>query len=775
MNAEFGGILGGQVNLQSQLDRLRSPASTRKVNKMIDANTSIVKGAGSPVKSKTDYQQVMKVRQSNVELKRLDNSISSLSDSLNEVTGVSNSFTQARDDLLAIKSIVEDALNGSLGSIEQQEAKQAEFDDLIADLDDVAKNATIGGKEVFDGNFNVTIPTGDDEGVSLDLTYNPDVVYDLAAVDKFTQTRGNDYDHFGEEIVSDSNYVVVGARDAKTFNNSGSQVDGLSSDEKELAMDDGAIQILDKSTGETFRLEVTEAAKRAGLDPKDFRNSQFGDSIAIEGNKLIVGASRIYGKDADNFNETDTEGGAFIINLDEVYNPGGDSTKNAKIKNGESLFLENSNVDGESFFGKDVELKDGKAYVSTFNGTGSTISIFDANSGSLLDEIEAPADSISFGYEMTITDDQLFVSGYTDDGTVEGTEVGAVYVYDLNNISAAPQEIRSPLEAQGYQFGNTLAAYDNMVAIGEHKAGQGATITSSGAVHLYDTDTGNFIKSLTPTSTTLDSGDEFGSKISMNDKFIAVSASGDDDKGQDAGAVYIFDKVTGIELAKITNNQTKGFAESIELDGDQVYIGAIKDSEGKTESGAVFQYDLSGLKVPEAPTETTAQPTINISTEDLAATDLTSISNGNTEEAEAILAQVDGLLAGLDAFEGTVSTASNKLESKITTLSSQKEILREQNAIANQELAEAEAAAKKVKFKANPNSSSNKKSSEDLSNSLTTIDEAYKYIDANMSEASATKLKTYLNTFIFSEPETAFETHSGVSPSLTSDLLAGIG
>lgn len=742
MNAEFSGILGGQVNLQSQLERLRSPASTRKINKMIDSNTSIVKGADSPIKVKTDYQQVMKVRQSDVELKRLNNNINSLADSLNEVAGVSNSFTQAREDLLAIKNIVKSAHDGTLGTTEQQEAKQAELNALITDLDDVTKNTTINGKKVFDGNFNVTIPTGDDEGVSLALIYNPDVVYDLTAVKKIQHTLNNtegNFDRFGEEIAISDQYLVVGAEDTNRYSN-----DDVS---EETSNKDGAIHIYDKKTGVETRLTLQ------GLGVTDWKNMQFGSSVAIDGNLMVVGASRIDGVN------NDRNGRAFLFDL----------TSKTLINE-----LKNNNISGEAHFGKDVAIKDGKAYVSTFNGNGSTISIFDANNGDLIDEIESPADSISFGYEMEMTDNKLIVSGYIDNGSVKGTEVGALYVYDKNDLNAAPKVLRSQLEAQGYQFGNTVAAYVDVIAVGEHKAGQGANITSSGAVHLFD-DSGKFIRSLTPTSTTLDSGDEFGSEIAINDNFIAITAAGDDDTGQDTGAVYIFDKVTGIELAKITNNQTKGFAESIELDGDQVYIGAIKDSEGKTESGAVFQYDLSGLKVPEAPTETTAQPTINISTEDLAATDLTSISNGNTEEAEAILAQVDGLLAGLDAFEGTVSTASNKLESKITTLSSQKEILREQNAIANQELAEAEAAAKKVKFKANPNSSSNKKSSEDLSNSLTTIDEAYKYIDANMSEASATKLKTYLNTFIFSEPETAFETHSGVSPSLTSDLLAGIG
>ncbi|NQY78900.1 MAG: hypothetical protein HRT47_01155 [Candidatus Caenarcaniphilales bacterium] len=108
------------------------------------------------------------------------------------------------------------------------------------------------------------------------------------------------------------------------------------------------------------------------------------------------------------------------------------------------------------------------------------------------------------------------------------------------------------------------------------------------------------------------------------------------------------------------------------------------------------------------------------------------------------------------------------------SISSQQEILIEQNALINKELAEAEAASKEAMFKENPNNSENKKNSSDLTDSLSTIEDAYKYIDTNMTQSAATKLKTYLNTFIFNKPEDAFDTLKIVSPSTTADLLTGI-
>ena len=138
-STEFSGILSGQANLQSQLDKIRTPAAARKINKIIDNNTNIVKGAGTPIKSEVDYQEVMKVRESDVQLKRLGNSINSLSDSLNEVTNVSNSFGEARENLLQIKEIVGDALNNNLGNFAEKEAQQAKLIDLVQDLGGIAK------------------------------------------------------------------------------------------------------------------------------------------------------------------------------------------------------------------------------------------------------------------------------------------------------------------------------------------------------------------------------------------------------------------------------------------------------------------------------------------------------------------------------------------------------------------------------------------------------------------------------------------------------------
>ena len=787
MNTEFNSILGSKTRLSNQLNRLRSPTNTRAISRIRQENTT---ARGTPIKVKVDYQKVIRTRDSNNKLRKINNSIESLTDSFNEVSTVSNSFTQAKADLLAIKEIVEDTLNGNVETIEEQVAKQKDLNALVADLDGLSETATIGGRSVFNGNFNVSIPTGINEGVEISLTSNPDVVYDLTYEKKYNSSFEGFFDEFGEEVVSNSDYLVIGARNTSIFGSDGvynpnSNNDNYLQYNKDNV--DGSVEIYDKNSDKKVRLTSHNLRYALGLGffqvQNEFANIQLGDSLAIEGNMLIIGASRIDGKDV-NANQNDKEGKVLAIDLTKVNF---DATNNFSLfQSGALKDLTNPNVSGEDHFGKAVAIDDGLIYASTYNGNSdSTISIFDT-SGNLVNEIEAPTNTISFGYELSITDDKVIVSGYLENGNNGNTEVGALFVYDKSDLSLSPTVITSPLEDQGFQFGNSLdaAAYGNTIVVGEHRSGQGANVMLAGAVHLFNAKTGEYQKSLEPTSTMLSSGDQFGSAIAINDKFVAVAASGDDDAGDNAGAVYIFDRESGIELAKINNTGSEGFGTSIELEGDKIYIGSIRDSIigdiGNysdvliEEAGAVYEYDLSSLEleVPEDSSEpNTVNPNINISASDLASANLNSIASGNIELAEATLAQVEGLLQGLETYENDLMSAQSKLEIKINVLTSEKETTIEINQLINDELKAAEQAQNSLGFK--DNQFSREEETTSRQSSILTISQLYANIDANLDDKTATQLKTYINTFVYAQPATANKTSSNVLPDTVNDLLIG--
>ena len=161
--------------------------------------------------------------------------------------------------------------------------------------------------------LTLSIPTGEDMVVDLDLTFNPDVVYDLEATDELQHKIDGSYDGFGNAIVSNEDYVVVAASNALTYwtNEDYSSKEAFFESNKNF--NDGAIQIYDKSSGNVTRVAIGNIASELGYSYSEghelFSNSQFGSSLAIEGDKLVVGAARLDSRGANL--ENDTKGSAF--------------------------------------------------------------------------------------------------------------------------------------------------------------------------------------------------------------------------------------------------------------------------------------------------------------------------------------------------------------------------------------------------------------------------------------------------------------------------------
>lgn len=102
--------------------------------------------------------------------------------------------------------------------------------------------------------------------------------------------------------------------------------------------------------------------------------------------------------------------------------------------------------------------------------------------------------------------------------------------------------------------------------------------------------------------------DRFGRAISIDGHYLAIGAARDDDRGKDAGAVYLFKReVKGVwtQVAKIVapdGQPGDQFGHRIALDGDRIVIGAYKNKVNGIESGSVyvFKSQMPGYWVQEA-------------------------------------------------------------------------------------------------------------------------------------------------------------------------------
>ena len=88
-------------------------------------------------------------------------------------------------------------------------------------------------------------------------------------------------------------------------------------------------------------------------------------------------------------------------------------------------------------------------------------------------------------------------------------------------------------------------------------------------------------------------GDEFGYSVAMDGDTAVIGAYRDDDNGSDSGAAYVFTKNSGVwvQEAKLTpSDGAPGdeFGHSVAVRGDTIVIGAHKDDQGADSSGTVY-------------------------------------------------------------------------------------------------------------------------------------------------------------------------------------------
>jgi hypothetical protein len=182
------------------------------------------------------------------------------------------------------------------------------------------------------------------------------------------------------------------------------------------------------------------------------------------------------------------------------------------------------------------------------------------------------------------------------DMDVEGSKIlyaGRAHAYLLDIDLGEQRTFPGPL-SDG-QFGVRVAMDGNLVAVGNGSFdGGGGTLDASGAVDLFERDTGTFLRRLEPPLP--EAGDFFGASIDVSGDRVLVGAQGDDDVANACGAAYVFEASTGTLLHKLTpSNGDFGYAfgQGVAMDGDRAVIGAQgADFMGGSE-GAVYFFDVS--------------------------------------------------------------------------------------------------------------------------------------------------------------------------------------
>jgi hypothetical protein len=214
-------------------------------------------------------------------------------------------------------------------------------------------------------------------------------------------------------------------------------------------------------------------------------------------------------------------------------------------------------------------------------------------------EITTPSGHSNTGQSMCMTADKIFVGQ------------NPVYAYDLSDLSAAPTTISAPAsEVSAGGFGSDLACNSTHLFIGSQYARinqtggvQASGVNSeSGKVHVWNLSTEQYETSLYGTDT--EYGDKFGSEIRVTDTHVAIGAHGADSSSgyqPQTGAVYLFDAQ---DLSATPTKLTGGgygdeYGRAIDLNSTHLAVSEGNYSGSNLhENGRLFIYPLTNLSNP---------------------------------------------------------------------------------------------------------------------------------------------------------------------------------
>ncbi|NQT12506.1 MAG: hypothetical protein HQ582_07150, partial [Planctomycetes bacterium] len=302
-------------------------------------------------------------------------------------------------------------------------------------------------------------------------------------------------------------------------------------------------------------------------------NSEFGSSVATDGNLAVVGTPL-----AD---ITYEDVGAVY-----VY----DASTGDLLRT-----LNNPTPESEDYFGCSVAVSGSTVVVGAWGDDdgasyGGSVYLYDATTGNLLRELNHSSTQM-FGYSVAISGDTVVVGAYWD--ATGATGAGSAYLYDATTGNLL-RTLNNPTPANYDRFGISVAISGNTVVVGADQDDTGAT--DAGSAYIYDAATGNLLHTLNNPAPA--SRDYFGYSVAVSGNMVVMGATGNDTGGaEDAGSTYLYDAMTG-NLLQTLDNPAPGwldyFGNSVAISGNTLVVGAHADNPGTAnDTGSAYIYDAT--------------------------------------------------------------------------------------------------------------------------------------------------------------------------------------
>lgn len=364
---------------------------------------------------------------------------------------------------------------------------------------------------------------------------------------------------YGWSVAVDSSFVVVGAP-GEGYGTTG-------------AYEPGHVFVYNATTfSQVGSYTSPNAQTWYNLSDERYFTDDFGESVAISGNLIVVGAP------GENASGQLAAGHAYVINA----------------RTGATIMLASPFPQGAALFGGSVAISGDYVMVGApgqgIFGIGGAY-LFSAITGDLLETFSSPQPSIgeSFGASVAISWPTVAVGApdQTDPNPcptgLGAGQCGAVYLFSL--VGGPTTTILSPNPTALQEFGDSLAISSGLLLVGApHVASNGATAT--GEAFLYSRTTNALItSSFSPPE--WPPGAVFGTSVALNATAAFVGAPNEraDDFDQ-AGQGFVF---TRIPLSISSPQPGGGFGQAVSVQGGFLAIGEPKSTVGgDADAGQAF-------------------------------------------------------------------------------------------------------------------------------------------------------------------------------------------
>jgi len=361
---------------------------------------------------------------------------------------------------------------------------------------------------------------------------------------EITAADAGEDDQFGWSVAIDGDLAIVGTHW-----------------DDDAGGDSGSAYVFDMTTGEP-RHKLTAGDAAAG--------DLFGTSVAINDGLAIVGAD---GKEAAYVFDAAT--GQQLHKLTAADGAPGDEFGIAVAISGEIVIV-------------------GADHDEHAGAMSGSVYVFDATTGQQLHKLIADdaEEGDRFGCAASVDGNLAIIGARMDDDASPGDpdcDSGSAYVFDVTT----GQQLRKLVaddSAPGDEFAVSVSIEGGIAIVGafyDDDAG-----ADSGALYVFDAQTGQQLHKLTAEDGA--AGDYLGWAASISGDLAVAGAPGDDDTGPLTGSAYVFDLTTGQQLRKLTAADAElldSLGRSVSISGATCLAGAPFDDDAGDDAGSVYVFD----------------------------------------------------------------------------------------------------------------------------------------------------------------------------------------